>query len=557
VQKGDSRTLDSGTAGVQSAIWQNNTLWAAGGDTCTPPGDTTSRACLRFDEINTSGSPSLTQDVDAGEVGGYIMYPSVVLDQSANLYTGFSTSSSSQYPTASEGYFAGGSFIFPPGYNPAIDYQTGVGSYDCTFCTAANGDARNRWGDYSGAAQDPNNSQDVWLSEEFGTFDNNTDDWAVEPARFTAAAPVVGGLSPMSGYDELSSCHTTVTINGTDFQTGATVKFGGTNSASVNVLSPESLTASAPPKPAGTVDVTVQTPNGTSATSAADHFTYIADTTPPTSMASYSGANGAGWNNSDFNVSFTATDNTCGSGVKKITISATGAQSMSATDYTGSSATVLVNTEGITTFTYFATDNAGNAETSKTLTVKLDKTPPSITITTPAATSYFLHQPVAANYGCSDALSGLATCVGTVPNGSNIDTVTLGNKTFTVNATDIADNASTQSVHYSVTYKICLLYDPTQPVHNNQIPIKLEICDNSNTNLSSSGITLKAVSVSPAGSVVSSANPGNLFRFDTTVAPGGGYVYNLNVKGLSAGSYTLNFTVAGDPITHQAPFQLK
>ncbi len=151
----------------------------------------------------------------------------------------------------------------------------------------------------------------------------------------------------------------------------------------------------------------------------------------------------------------------------------------------------------------------------------------------------------------------MATCSGPVASGSNIDTSSLGPKTFTVTSTDVAGNTSSLSVVYTVTYKICLLYDPTQPLKQNEVPIKLEICDFNNVNLSSAAITLTAISVSPAGSVISPSNPGNLFRFDSTLAPGGGYVYNLRVKGLPAGSYTLNFTVAGDPITHQAPFMLK
>lgn len=46
--------------------------------------------------------------------------------------------------------------------------------------------------------------------------------------------------------------------------------------------------------------------------------------------------------------------------------------------------------------------------------------------------------------------SGPATCTGTVPYGVTIDTATLGSKTFTVDATDVAGNHSTQSVTYSV-----------------------------------------------------------------------------------------------------------
>ena len=44
----------------------------------------------------------------------------------------------------------------------------------------------------------------------------------------------------------------------------------------------------------------------------------------------------------------------------------------------GNSASVTLTAQGITTLTYFATDNAGNVETAKTLTVQIDETPPVI-----------------------------------------------------------------------------------------------------------------------------------------------------------------------------------
>jgi len=56
-----------------------------------------------------------------------------------------------------------------------------------------------------------------------------------------------------------------VTITGRLFLSGATVKFGSTPSPSVTVKSSTKIAATAPPGAAGTVEVTVQTSNGTSA----------------------------------------------------------------------------------------------------------------------------------------------------------------------------------------------------------------------------------------------------------------------------------------------------
>jgi large repetitive protein len=66
---------------------------------------------------------------------------------------------------------------------------------------------------------------------------------------------------------------TQVTIDGSSFSTGSTVNFGATPAASVLINSLSSITAVSPAG-TGTVDVTVTNSIGTSATSAADQFTY-------------------------------------------------------------------------------------------------------------------------------------------------------------------------------------------------------------------------------------------------------------------------------------------
>ena len=89
-------------------------------------------------------------------------------------------------------------------------------------------------------------------------------------------APTITGISPTSGP---TAGGTTVTINGNNFTglTGASaVKFGSVNATSYIVNSATQITATAPAGSAGTVDITVTTPGGTSATSTADQFTYMA-----------------------------------------------------------------------------------------------------------------------------------------------------------------------------------------------------------------------------------------------------------------------------------------
>ena len=83
--------------------------------------------------------------------------------------------------------------------------------------------------------------------------------------------PTVTGMNSTSGS---TAGGDTVVISGSGF-TGATdVGFGATNAASVSVDSDNQITAVSPAG-TGTVDVTVITPNGTSAINLADQFTYI------------------------------------------------------------------------------------------------------------------------------------------------------------------------------------------------------------------------------------------------------------------------------------------
>ena len=103
----------------------------------------------------------------------------------------------------------------------------------------------------------------------------------------------------------------------------------------------------------------------------------ITDTLKPTITASVAPPpNAAGWHSSDVTVTLTATDDANGSGIRSITYSATGAQPIPATTVNAATTSVLITASGITTLSYFATDNEGNTSDVGTTTVKLDKVAP-------------------------------------------------------------------------------------------------------------------------------------------------------------------------------------
>ena len=106
------------------------------------------------------------------------------------------------------------------------------------------------------------------------------------------------------------------------------------------------------------------------------------------------------------------------------------------------------NTKG-TTYTCSATNEYGTA--SDPVTIKRDTVAPAVTIKKPANDAVFaLNAKELSSYTCTDATSGVATCAGTVADGANIATSTLGPHAFSVTATDNAGNTITKNVTYTV-----------------------------------------------------------------------------------------------------------
>jgi Tol biopolymer transport system component len=149
-------------------------------------------------------------------------------------------------------------------------------------------------------------------------------------------------------------------------------------------------------------------------------------------------------------ITLVAVDNFCGAGVKEIHHTLNGDPEEITP---GDRADVLVTAEGSHTLAYFAVDNLDQAEAERSVSFGIDRTPPDVTLTTPAdATEYFINTSVLADYGATDALSGVATLAGDVPLGQGVDTAATGDHTFSVTATDVAGNSATVSNSYEVSY---------------------------------------------------------------------------------------------------------
>jgi hypothetical protein len=85
---------------------------------------------------------------------------------------------------------------------------------------------------------------------------------------------------------------------------------------------------------------------------------------------------------------------------------------------------------------------------------QVDRKAPTITLTNPGeGDSYLIGSSHAASFSCADGGSLVATCLGTVADGADVDTAAVGPHTFTVDSTDNVGNASPQaSASYSVVW---------------------------------------------------------------------------------------------------------
>ena len=136
-------------------------------------------------------------------------------------------------------------------------------------------------------------------------------------------APTVTNINTTSGP---TAGGTVVTVTGTGFYGGTVstpavseVNFGTTAGTSLTVTSDTSLSITSPAG-SGTVDITVVTPGGTSATSAADKFTYVAASNPAPTLTSILPTSGNRLGT--YNVVFTGTNFI--TGVSSANVSTTG-----------------------------------------------------------------------------------------------------------------------------------------------------------------------------------------------------------------------------------------
>lgn len=184
------------------------------------------------------------------------------------------------------------------------------------------------------------------------------------------------------------------------------------------------------------------------------------DTTPPATAITLSGVPCHGdWHRSDVQIVLTATDNAGGSGVREIRYLVDGAETVVA----GDTASFIITMDGMHIVSYYALDNAGNAEQKHEIVIKIDKTKPAITSSqAPAPNAYgWNNTDITVTFTCSDATSEIASC-------SSPITVSSEGQNQTVNgvAEDHACNLSTIVVTANIDKTAPLIYAMVSPEPN-------------------------------------------------------------------------------------------
>ena len=256
-QGGTATTVQTDDDRFLNAVWENGHIWTADNTECTPTGDSAPRSCLDYVGITASSTgvvnATINQINNVGVSGSYLYYPAVSLDSSGDVITVFDESSSTTFPTIV-------SSTIPSGGSALSAFQTvktSAGFYNPSFgCTTIGSTNACRWGDYSGAAQDPSNPKDVWVISEAQDGQTSTacsvasECWASYVTDLTLAGPTVTALNPSLG--PLTGGQT-VTVTGLDFGTDTTAAFGG-NPIAIHNLTPTSFTFVTPSAGAAGID---------------------------------------------------------------------------------------------------------------------------------------------------------------------------------------------------------------------------------------------------------------------------------------------------------------
>ncbi|NOU91228.1 DUF5011 domain-containing protein, partial [Paenibacillus sp. LMG 31460] len=247
----------------------------------------------------------------------------------------------------------------------------------------------------------------------------------------------------------------------------------------------------------------------------------------------------AGWVNHDTTVNLNAVDDGSGILATYLTVDGGAQQSGNA---------IAFNTEGVHTLVYWSVDHAGNVEQAHTVTVSIDKTAPTLTVSDSNSTTVYLGSTYTdAGATATDNVDGEVTS--SIVTTGTVDTSKEGTYSITYTVQDHAGNTAiaTRTVQVINVYKFSGILQPInvdgQSIfkQGSTVPVKFQLTDALNQYVSNLSASIKVTYLSAdvdgtdIEDVISTdASTGTLFRYDSTANQ---YIFNLSTKNLEAGKY--------------------
>jgi hypothetical protein len=301
-----------------NALTYNGTSWSSAS---IDSGPLTSVSCSTVSfcvALDAAGHVRVTED------GATSWLPPTAVDGPGNGLDSVSCAPGTTFCAAVDDGEVGNVFVSSNGFSgwssAEIDPTTGLTSVSCasaSFCVAVEfgGNAlvtENGFGTWSTTDIDPGKilMSASCPSAAFCAAVDNSGQAVID----TEAAPAGLYVSKLSPFTGPVAGGTPVTISGSGF-TGATeVDFGGVAGTGLMVVDDTTVSVTSPPAAtAGTVDVTVVTPTGTSAVHPADQFTYTEPGSPNTTSCDPSCTNTVSTTLDQTNVTVTGSSGTAAS----------------------------------------------------------------------------------------------------------------------------------------------------------------------------------------------------------------------------------------------------
>ncbi|GAB4581727.1 MAG: hypothetical protein Fur0022_44770 [Anaerolineales bacterium] len=183
----------SGGSPIQANDWRmrgfeyrNGSGWIADSISCNPGGGTVD--CVRWTEVDLSGTPSLEQAGVYASSGQYRTFPDLAVNQCGDMAIGYTKSSTSMFPSI---WYTGRESGDPLGTLQAeAELKAGEIAYIAFDGTPY------RWGDYTGMTIDPD-GQTFWYLGEYSKNTGTTSGrWGTYIGSFTYPDCTGGGGNP-------------------------------------------------------------------------------------------------------------------------------------------------------------------------------------------------------------------------------------------------------------------------------------------------------------------------------------------------------------------------